>query len=133
MRCRSPVPCIYSFRSAIYGWPVETLQPNLAAIVAMIHPDDLALANAAWNDALQESSPMHIQFPICNLRLAGRDVTAKSCCHRCDDSSGRPGARERCVERCVAGVQSHAYTVSDLQSTAGRSRRYSQILLPSLR
>ena len=49
---------------AIYGLPVETFQPNLAAVVAMIHPDDLALADAAWNDALQESSPMHVQFRI---------------------------------------------------------------------
>jgi PAS domain S-box-containing protein len=48
----------------IYGCPAETFQPSLPAVLAMIHPDDLAVAQAAWNESLQESIPMHVQFRI---------------------------------------------------------------------
>lgn len=49
---------------AIYGRSAETFQPSFAAVVAMIHPDDLALAQAAWSSALQESSQLHVQFRV---------------------------------------------------------------------
>ena len=49
---------------AIYGCPAGTLQPSLPAVLAMIHPDDLAVAQAAWDESLQESIPMHVQFRI---------------------------------------------------------------------
>jgi signal transduction histidine kinase len=48
----------------IYGFPAETFQPRLSVAVTMIHPDDLAVANAAWAAALQRSTPMHVQFRI---------------------------------------------------------------------
>jgi len=48
----------------IYGRTVDTFPPDLATVVAMIHPDDLAVAQGAWNDALQESMPLHVQFRI---------------------------------------------------------------------
>src|SRR6202044_4126897 len=34
---------------AIYGFAAATFQPRLSTIVGMIHADDLALAQAAWN------------------------------------------------------------------------------------
>ena len=49
---------------AIYGLPAGTSQPAYASAVAMIHPDDLALAQAAWDGALQESGQLHVQFRI---------------------------------------------------------------------
>jgi signal transduction histidine kinase len=48
----------------IYGCPVGTFQPTLQAAVAMIHPDDLGTAQAAWDNALRESSQLHVQFRI---------------------------------------------------------------------
>jgi signal transduction histidine kinase len=48
----------------IYGCPSESFRPSFAALVAMIHPDDLALAQAAWSNALQESNQLHVQFRI---------------------------------------------------------------------
>ena len=49
---------------AIYGFPAETFQPRISVAVTMIHPDDLAVANAAWAAALQQSTPLHVQFRI---------------------------------------------------------------------
>lgn len=49
---------------AIYGCPAETFQPSYANVVAMIHPDDLPLAQAAWQAALQHSHQLHVQFRI---------------------------------------------------------------------
>jgi signal transduction histidine kinase len=48
----------------IYGCSAETFRPTMDAAVAMIHPGDLALAQAAWTDALQESNQLHVQFRI---------------------------------------------------------------------
>ena len=49
---------------AIYGCTVGTFQPTLQAAVAMIHPDDLGTAQAAWDNALNESNQLHVQFRI---------------------------------------------------------------------
>jgi PAS domain S-box-containing protein len=57
---------------AIYGFPAETFQPLISIAHAMIHPDDLAVAKAAWAVALQECTPIHVQFRI--IRPDGRMV-----------------------------------------------------------
>jgi signal transduction histidine kinase len=49
---------------SIYGCPVGTFQPTLQAAIAMIHPDDLATAQAAWDNALAGSNQLHVQFRI---------------------------------------------------------------------
>ena len=49
---------------AIYGFSPETFRPLISVAHAMIHPDDLALAQAAWAIALQQSTPIHVQFRI---------------------------------------------------------------------
>jgi PAS domain S-box-containing protein len=49
---------------AIYGFSAETFQPLISIAHAMIHPDDLAHAKAAWAIALQKSTPIHVQFRI---------------------------------------------------------------------
>jgi signal transduction histidine kinase len=49
---------------AIYGFPAATFQPRLSIAVTMIHPDDLAVAEAAWAGALQQATDMHVQFRI---------------------------------------------------------------------
>ena len=48
----------------IYGCSPETYRPTLKSALAMIHRDDLALALAAWNEALQHSSQLQVQFRI---------------------------------------------------------------------
>jgi PAS domain S-box-containing protein len=48
----------------IYGCPAETFRPQLDVLRAMIHPEDLALAQAAWSDALQGSNQLHVRFRI---------------------------------------------------------------------
>jgi PAS domain S-box-containing protein len=48
----------------IYGCSPETYRPTLKSALAMIHRDDLALAQAAWNEALQHSSQLQVQFRI---------------------------------------------------------------------
>jgi signal transduction histidine kinase len=48
----------------IYGCSPETFKPTLAAATAMIHPDDLAVAQAGWNQALANSNQLHVQFRI---------------------------------------------------------------------
>jgi signal transduction histidine kinase len=49
---------------AIHGQPVETFRPTYASVVAMVHPDDLALAQSAWDSALGESNQLHVQFRV---------------------------------------------------------------------
>jgi PAS domain S-box-containing protein len=49
---------------AIYGCTVGTFQPTLSAAIEMIHPDDLAAAQAAWDNALRESNQLHVQFRV---------------------------------------------------------------------
>lgn len=49
---------------AIYGCPPETYQPNIASVIGMIHPDDLALAQAAWENAMLNTGQLHVQFRI---------------------------------------------------------------------
>src|SRR5277367_1048684 len=49
---------------AIYGCSVGTFQPTLQAAIAMIHPDDLGTAQAAWDNALRGSNQLHVQFRI---------------------------------------------------------------------
>jgi signal transduction histidine kinase len=49
---------------SIYGCPAGTFQPTLQAAIAMIHPDDLATAQAAWDNALAGSNQLHVQFRI---------------------------------------------------------------------
>ena len=48
----------------IYGCSPETFKPTLAAALAMIHPDDLPIAQAAWTEALDNSNQLHVQFRI---------------------------------------------------------------------
>jgi signal transduction histidine kinase len=48
----------------IYGCSPETFQPTLATVSAMIHPEDLPVAEAAWANAFQESGQLHVQFRI---------------------------------------------------------------------
>jgi signal transduction histidine kinase len=55
---------------AIYGCQIGTFQPSLEAAVAMIHPDDLGTAQAAWDNALGGSNQLHVQFRI--IRPDGR-------------------------------------------------------------
>ncbi len=49
---------------SIYGCRAGTFHPTLQAAVAMIHPDDLETAQAAWDGALRESNQLHVQFRI---------------------------------------------------------------------
>jgi signal transduction histidine kinase len=49
---------------AIYGYAAESFQPTFATLVAMIHPEDLARAQAAWAGALHDSSQLHVPFRI---------------------------------------------------------------------
>jgi PAS domain S-box-containing protein len=48
----------------IYGHSPESFQPTLGSAVGMIHPDDLSLAQAAWDYALGHSTPLRSQFRI---------------------------------------------------------------------
>jgi signal transduction histidine kinase len=48
----------------IYGVSAETYKPSFAAAVDMIHPDDLAHAQAAWKEAVEESGQLHTQFRV---------------------------------------------------------------------
>ena len=48
----------------IYGCSAETFRPTLDVLLAMIHPDDLALAQAAWTEAMQHSNQLHVNFRI---------------------------------------------------------------------
>jgi signal transduction histidine kinase len=48
----------------IYGCSAGTFRPTLQAATAMIHPDDLGAAQAAWDDALRGSNQLHVQFRI---------------------------------------------------------------------
>ena len=74
---------------AIYGLPVGTSRPAYADAVAMIHPDDLALAQAAWDSALGESNQLRVQFrvvrpdgSIVHLDSLAAVVTDTSTAHR---------------------------------------------------
>jgi signal transduction histidine kinase len=49
---------------AIYGYAAESFHPTFATLVAMIHPEDVARAQAAWAGALQDSSQLHVPFRI---------------------------------------------------------------------
>ncbi len=49
---------------AIYGLPAGTLPPTYARIVAMIHPDDLPLAQTAWDSAVRGEDQLHVQFRV---------------------------------------------------------------------
>jgi signal transduction histidine kinase len=53
----------------IYGYAPLSFQPTLSAVLAMIHPDDLALAQAAWTEALEHTDQLQVQFRI--IRLDG--------------------------------------------------------------
>ncbi|MDB6041592.1 MAG: sensor signal transduction histidine kinase [Gammaproteobacteria bacterium] len=48
----------------IYGCSAETFLPALDTVLAMIHPEDLARAQAAWANALLESTQLQVQFRI---------------------------------------------------------------------
>ncbi len=49
---------------AVYGCSAEIFRPTLDAAIAMIHPEDLAVAQAAWDNALRGSNQLHVQFRI---------------------------------------------------------------------
>ena len=56
----------------IYGVSIETYKPGFKVAVDMIHPDDLAHAQAAWTDALEKTGQLHTQFRV--FRPDGRTV-----------------------------------------------------------
>jgi PAS domain-containing protein len=70
----------------IYGCPAGIFQPTLQAAVAMIHPEDLAMAQAAWDNALRESSQLHVQFRI--VRPDGSIAHVDSLATAVTDSDG---------------------------------------------
>jgi PAS domain S-box-containing protein len=49
---------------AIYGCSPETFRPDLTNALAMIYPDDLPHAQAAWAEALQHSNQLQTQYRI---------------------------------------------------------------------
>ena len=49
---------------AIYAVSPATFTPIHEAVVALIHPDDLAPAQATWDEALQGSDQLRVQFRI---------------------------------------------------------------------
>ena len=49
---------------SIYALPAISFHPTYATVVAMIHPDDLLVAQAAWQNALQGSNQLRVQFRI---------------------------------------------------------------------
>lgn len=49
---------------SIYGCSPQSFRPTLDAAIAMIHPDDLAIAQAAWDEALQRSNQLRVEFRI---------------------------------------------------------------------
>ncbi len=49
---------------SIYGFTPETFRPDIATLIGMIHPDDLALAQAAWENALHNSGQLQVQFRV---------------------------------------------------------------------
>jgi signal transduction histidine kinase len=55
---------------SIYGLSPDTFQPDMSTLIGMIHSDDLALAQAAWENALHNTGQAHVQF-----RIARRDGT----------------------------------------------------------
>jgi PAS domain S-box-containing protein len=48
----------------IYGYAADSFVPTLATLVAMIHPEDMERAQAAWARALSESGQVNVQFRI---------------------------------------------------------------------
>ena len=56
----------------IYGQPVATFRPVFATLVAMIHPDDLPLAQAAWENAVRNSGHLHVQYRVLRPDGGGR-------------------------------------------------------------
>ena len=48
----------------IYGCSAGTFRPTVQAATAMIHPDDLGVAQTAWDNALCGSNQLHVQFRI---------------------------------------------------------------------
>jgi PAS domain S-box-containing protein len=49
---------------AIYGYKAGSFPPTLSTLIAMIHPEDLPRAQAAWDGALSDSGQQHVQFRI---------------------------------------------------------------------
>ncbi|HEY4975326.1 MAG TPA: PAS domain-containing protein [Steroidobacteraceae bacterium] len=48
----------------IYGVAPENFRPDMTNALAMIHPDDLPHAQAAWSEALQHSDQLNTQYRI---------------------------------------------------------------------
>jgi signal transduction histidine kinase len=57
---------------AIYAVSPATFRPTYSSVVGMIHLEDLALAQAAWDGALQGGNQLHVQFRV--IRADGRIV-----------------------------------------------------------
>ncbi|HEY6451381.1 MAG TPA: PAS domain-containing protein [Steroidobacteraceae bacterium] len=49
---------------SIYGCSADRFKPTFDTVVKMIHPDDIAIAHAAWNDAVRLSTQLHVTFRI---------------------------------------------------------------------
>ena len=49
---------------AIYGQPIDTYRPTMGTAISLIHPDDLPLAQAAWENALLNTGQLRVQFRI---------------------------------------------------------------------
>ena len=49
---------------AIYGVPAGLFKLKYDDVIAMLHPDDLPLAQAAWDEALSETNQLRVQFRV---------------------------------------------------------------------
>ena len=49
---------------AIYGVPADQFALRHNAVIAMIHPDDLPHAQAAWDEALSDTNQLRVQFRV---------------------------------------------------------------------
>lgn len=49
---------------SIHGVTAATFRPTYGNFCAMIHPDDLAHAEAAWAEALRSVHPLHVEFRV---------------------------------------------------------------------
>jgi signal transduction histidine kinase len=48
----------------IYGVSTDTFRPTYGNVCGLIHPDDVAHAEAAWAEALQAPNPLHVEFRV---------------------------------------------------------------------
>jgi PAS domain S-box-containing protein len=49
---------------SIYGLSSGEFQPDMSTLIGMIHPDDLPLALAAWENSLHNTGKLHVEFRV---------------------------------------------------------------------